>query len=125
MAFQRGTYAYRLLLDPSYSEGSGGGFPIVANEEDSRRMYGYISSKELEHGLAGASDLPLDSICTFATADAMRRGVTIPASQISTPGGRDFSWLIEIAPIQVALRSPMELVHEVRSVPSAVVVSGC
>lgn len=111
-------------LDELYREGTGCGFPIVGKEEGGMRLYGYIGSKELEHGLSlagrmggaggggGAGDTP----CTFRMASAVRMGVSVEASRTQTPAeGCDFSWLVDSAPIAVSLRSPMELCHEVSS----------
>ena len=76
-------------------------------------MHGYISSKELEHGI-GSSVTPLSTPCTFRTALALHRGTPIPHERYSTPAGHDLSWLMDSAPIALNVNSPMELVHEVR-----------
>lgn len=58
-------------------------------------MFGYISAKELEHGLTSAAMSHMSAPCTFKTSVALMRGVSMPASRITTPSGHDFSWLIE------------------------------
>jgi chloride channel 3/4/5 len=125
----------RQQLIDLYQEGRASGFPIVGQEEHpgsthSSRMYGYIASKELEHGLALARTRGLDdeTIITFKIAQDLRSGrVTggLGLSGILTPavgheaadgeeeGELDFSWLVDSAPIVVNIRSPMELLHEV------------
>lgn len=95
-----------------YDKG-GGGFPIVAKEEGGLRMHGYISSKELEHGLSNSFGSP-STPCTFRTALALHRGTPIPNERYATPAGHDLSWLMDSAPITLNVNSPMELVHEVR-----------
>ncbi|SCZ90228.1 BZ3500_MvSof-1268-A1-R1_Chr1-3g01854 [Microbotryum saponariae] len=105
----------RSKLASLYEQGVGGGFPIVASEEGGgQRMYGYLASKELEFGLVRSS-LTFSSPttpCTFRVASASRQGISLQASRVATPAGCDFSWLVDMAPITVSLRSPMELVHE-------------
>ncbi|GAA6015134.1 hypothetical protein JCM11491_000477 [Sporobolomyces phaffii] len=131
----------RQQLVDLYQEGRASGFPIVAQDEHfgaatSTRMYGYIASKELEHGLAlaRARGLGDDTVVTFKIAQDLRSGrVTggLGLSGLLTPavgGGRhgddsdderegdlDFSWLADSAPIVVNVRSPMELLHEMFS----------
>ncbi|ORY75039.1 chloride channel [Leucosporidium creatinivorum] len=106
----------RAKLASLYSDGTGCGFPIVAQEEGGGlRMYGYLASKELEHGLAQATRLggvKGETPCTFRTASAVRMGVSTEQSRAQTPSGYDLSWLVDSAPIAVSLRSPMELCHE-------------
>lgn len=100
-----------------YLECTGIGFPITGRDEHAKeRLYGYISSKELEHGLAAYSLLPIETPVTFQAAIAVRHGA-LPnrrQSRLSTPAGCDLSWLIETAPLVVSDQAPMELCHEVR-----------
>lgn len=101
------------------------------------RMYGYIASKELEHGLASAGlGAPMaatsslssalatataagSTLCTFRVASALRNGsgtttnLTALHSTAGTPAGIDLSWLVDSAPLTVSSRAPMELCHEV------------
>lgn len=87
-------------------------------------MFGYIGSKELEHGLslARSQGLPDSTTCTFRVAQAARRGLAADMSAAATPGvdvnaeseAFDLSWLTDQAPLTVSARSPMELIHEVR-----------
>ncbi|GAA5832914.1 hypothetical protein JCM11251_000528 [Rhodosporidiobolus azoricus] len=116
----------RAQLAALYSSGTASGFPIVGLTHDEpsavgRRMYAYIASKELEHGLALASSrgLPDDAPISFRTAMAAAKGVPVGAmsyqSGAVTPvngGGMDFSYLTDSAPLTVSVRSPMELLHE-------------
>ncbi|KAK4055337.1 hypothetical protein OIV83_000620 [Microbotryomycetes sp. JL201] len=105
-----------------YAEGSGSGFPIVARDDmsgtttggDRRlRCFGYIASKELEHGLIQMARFAHPSTpCVFRTAVAARHGMSLASSRGHTPAGHDLGWLIDPAPIAVSVRSPMELVHE-------------
>lgn len=81
-------------------------------------MYGYLASKELEHGLALAmrmGGVPGETECSFRVAGALKAGVSVEQSRAQTPVGYDLSWLVDSAPIAVSLRSPMELCHEVRT----------
>lgn len=109
----------RTKLAALYSDGTGCGFPIVAQEEGGGlRMYGYLASKELEHALAakrGMGGVPGETECSFRVAGALRAGVSVEQSRAQTPTGYDLSWLVDSAPIAVSLRSPMELCHEVSS----------
>ncbi|GAA5922545.1 chloride channel protein [Sporobolomyces koalae] len=134
--------ALRQQLVDLYQEGRASGFPIVATEEQfgqlATRMYGYIASKELEHGLAlaRAHGLADDTIVTFKIAQDLRSGRLsggLGLSGMLTPaaptmsfrdaqggehdeeGELDFSWLVDSAPIVVNSRSPMELLHEMFS----------
>ena len=110
----------REQLASLYEEGTGCGFPIVAKEDGGLRMYGYVGSKELEHGLAQAGRLggaANDTPCTFRIANGVRHGVSVEASRAQTPSGFDLSWLVDSAPISVSIRSPMELCHEVSARP--------
>ncbi|GAA5950393.1 hypothetical protein JCM3765_004530 [Sporobolomyces pararoseus] len=124
----------RQQLIDLYQEGRASGFPILGREEhpgsSSTRMYGYIASKELEHGLAlartrGLSD---DTVVTFKIAQDLRSGraTGLGMSGLLTPaastgynengdGELDFGWLVDSAPIVVNVRSPMELLHEMFS----------
>jgi chloride channel 3/4/5 len=104
----------RQKLAKLYAEGAGGGFPLVGADGDGLRMYGYIASKELEHGLLSANTLAPNAPCTFRAAENVRSGVSMASSFIGASGGHDLSWLIELAPVTVNMRSPMELLHEVR-----------
>jgi chloride channel 3/4/5 len=129
----------RQQLIDLYQEGRASGFPILGQEEHpgstSTRMYGYIASKELEHGLAlartrGLSD---ETVVSFKIAQDLRSGrITggLGLSGLLTPaaggthheaeeGELDFSWLVDSAPIVVNVRSPMELLHEVNLCPSS------
>ncbi|GAA5907914.1 chloride channel protein [Sporobolomyces salmoneus] len=127
----------RQQLVELYQEGRASGFPILGQDETSRdssagsRMYGYIASKELEHGLAlaRARGLSDETIVTFKIAQDLRSGRLtggLGLSGLLTPeamnGGEhreeeelDFSWLVDSAPIVVNIRSPMELLHEMFS----------
>lgn len=78
-----------------YQEGRASGFPILGRDDDaverasSRRMYGYIASKELEHGLAlaRARGLADDTLVTFAIARDLRAGrLTSSASGLGLSG---------------------------------------
>ncbi|KAM0793320.1 hypothetical protein ACM66B_000778 [Microbotryomycetes sp. NB124-2] len=100
-----------------YAEGSGSGFPIVARDDSNvnsgLRCFGYIASKELEHGLIQLKRFAHPSTpVVFRTAVAAKQGVTLATSRGHTPAGHDLGWLIDPAPIAVSVRSPMELVHE-------------
>lgn len=98
-----------------YASGSASGFPLVAPDGDTpghgERMYAYIASKELEHGLARARarGLPETTRCGFAAAEALAR-----VRGAKGPGVVDIGWLADQAPLTVNARSPMELLHEVR-----------
>ncbi|GAA5971664.1 hypothetical protein JCM21900_003889 [Sporobolomyces salmonicolor] len=129
----------RRQLADLYTAGSASGFPIVAQEDGSasagQRMFAYVASKELEHGLAlaRARGLADTTPCTFRVASALRlgggggpggdgtrRGGSALQSGAVTPSGAergtvDLSWLVDSAPIVVNLRSPMELLHEMFS----------
>ncbi|GAA6001698.1 hypothetical protein JCM10207_002272 [Rhodosporidiobolus poonsookiae] len=120
----------RAQLASLYTDGTASGFPIVALTQDEpavgRRMFAYLASKELEHGLAlaAARGLPDSAPLTFRTASAAARGLsasslggTAYASGAVTPSGAnsegmDLSWLTDSAPIVANIRSPMELLHE-------------
>jgi chloride channel 3/4/5 len=87
-------------------------------------MFGYIAAKELEHGLATVQTESLETPITFRAVEASKNGMPFSAVRLFTPvaeSTHDFSWLVEMAPLTVNIRSPMELLHEVRS--SFVVVS--
>lgn len=101
----------RDLLAQLYDQG-GVGFPVLGHEPEGLRMFGFISSKELEHGLANAFVSPLDTPCTFRTAMASHKRTPVPDSKFATPSGYDFSYLMDSAPLALNARSPMELVHE-------------
>lgn len=126
----------RLKLVDLYQEGRASGFPIIAHEDQHSsssfevRMYGYIASKELEHGLALARARGLDdeTVVKFRIAEELRSGrhgglglsgmVTPAANEVNNGTGDDdgeidLSWLVDSAPIVVNIRSPMELLHEV------------
>lgn len=106
-----------IQLTNLYEDSTGSGFPIVSREDGGTRMYGYISSKELEYGLVSASteSSPKTKV-TFNTSSSLRSGRNLPASRVSTPGGSvDFSFLVEISPITISKNSPMELAHEMFS----------
>ncbi|GAA5957454.1 hypothetical protein JCM10213_001324 [Rhodosporidiobolus nylandii] len=125
----------RAQLAELYAEGTASGFPIISSAdgaEGEKRMYAYLSAKELEHGLALAATrgLPDDAPLTFRTATAAARGLSGHATAFNsgavTPtaqafsgdfgggagDGMDLSWLTDSAPIVVNVRSPMELLHE-------------
>ncbi|KAM0755539.1 hypothetical protein T439DRAFT_341321 [Meredithblackwellia eburnea MCA 4105] len=102
----------RTKLSELYADGTRGGFPIVASDDGGLRLYGYLAAKELEHGLSTASFSPLGTPCTFKSSQYMRQGMIPPASRVSTPAGCDFSYLVDLAPVTVNLRSPMVLLHE-------------
>lgn len=105
-----------IQLTNLYEDSTGSGFPIVATEDGGRRMFGYISSKELEYGLVSASNESPKTKVTFNTSSSLRSGRDVPASRASTPGGSvDFSFLVEISPITISKNSPMELAHEMFS----------
>ncbi|BGO96631.1 Chloride channel [Rhodotorula toruloides] len=106
-----------------YASGTSSGFPLVASDDGgSPRMFGYIGSKELEHGLslARAQGLSDSTTCTFRVAQGARRGLAAEMSAAATPGlgggaeseTFDLSWLTDQAPLTVSARSPMELIHE-------------
>ncbi|GAA5887484.1 hypothetical protein JCM5296_002589 [Sporobolomyces johnsonii] len=130
----------RRQLADLYTAGSASGFPIVAQEDASapgqQRMYAYVASKELEHGLAlaRARGLADSTPCTFRVASALRLGgggggqgaegartggSWLPSGAVTPSGAEhgevDLSWLVDSAPIVVNLRSPMELLHEMFS----------
>ncbi|GAA6035182.1 hypothetical protein JCM8097_006407 [Rhodosporidiobolus ruineniae] len=122
----------RAQLAALYASGSASGFPLVALTRDEpsavgRRLYGYIASKELEHGLAlaAARGLPDSAPLTFRAASAAAKGVPVsgmasrarsgavtPLLSAAGEEGMDLGWLTDSAPIVVNVRSPMELVHE-------------
>ncbi|GAA5977293.1 hypothetical protein JCM5350_002419 [Sporobolomyces pararoseus] len=124
----------RQQLVDLYQEGRASGFPILGREEhpgsSSTRMYGYIASKELEHGLALARTrgLPDHTVVNFKIAQDLRSGraAGLGMSGLLTPAAGpghsengenelDFGWLVDSAPIVVNVRSPMELLHEMFS----------
>ncbi|GAA5978499.1 hypothetical protein JCM11641_007964 [Rhodosporidiobolus odoratus] len=118
----------RTQLAALYASGTASGFPIVGLTQDEpvvgRRMYAYIASKELEHGLvlAKARGLGDSSPLTFRAAQAAAKGLTggpgfssgavTPSGLEGTQEGMDLSWLTDSAPIVVNVKSPMELLHE-------------
>ncbi|KAI5476133.1 voltage-gated chloride channel [Pseudohyphozyma bogoriensis] len=105
-------HSLRMKLARLYSDGSGGGFPIVGKDGEGSRVYGYIAAKELEHGLTSAGLSSPNTPCTFRVSESIRSGQPLPASRGTSPNGHDFSWLTDIAPVTVNVRSPMEYLHE-------------
>ncbi|GAA5857166.1 hypothetical protein JCM8547_009348 [Rhodosporidiobolus lusitaniae] len=139
----------RAQLAALYADGTASGFPLVAADLEARqpasamessrllttsqpprRVFGYISSKELEHGLSLASSrgLPDSAPLTFRTASLAARGVSTGSGGTAAPsgavtpvtgefgaGGMDLGWLSDAAPVTVNVRSPIELLHEMFS----------
>ncbi|GJN91695.1 hypothetical protein Rhopal_004718-T1 [Rhodotorula paludigena] len=100
----------RAKLAALYTASTASGFPIVApenhdaDESASSRMYAYIASKELEHGLslARAQGLPDHTRCTFRSAEVAWRGSAEHSREVSAHGGEetvDFGWLTDQAPM--------------------------
>lgn len=87
----------RKKLAKLYQDGSGGGFPIVAQDQGGVRMWGYIAAKELEHGLGIAALSSPNVPCTFRSCSALMAGISLPASRVSTPLGHDLSWLVNMS----------------------------
>lgn len=109
-----------LKLQLAELSSSGGGFPIIALDSaegggGKRRMYGYIAIKELEHALytGGLSD---ETVCTFKIAEQLAgvTRVTDATTRGTAEATCDLSWLIDTAPLVFNIRSPLELVHQVR-----------
>ncbi|GAA5823615.1 hypothetical protein JCM3770_000699 [Rhodotorula araucariae] len=117
----------RAKLAALYAAGTASGFPLVAPDDglgagsgaSGQRMYAYLASKELEHGLAlaRARGLADDARCGFSGAEALARVRVRPAAGDDADGprgppGADLGWLTDQAPLTISARSPMELLHE-------------
>ena len=100
-------------LAAMYASGTASGFALVAPDGDDgpERMYAYVASKELEHGIARARarGLPETTRCGFGAAEALARVDVVRGRSVV-----DLGWLVDQAPLTVNARSPMELLHEVR-----------
>ncbi|GAA5834523.1 hypothetical protein JCM9279_004343 [Rhodotorula babjevae] len=98
-------------LAAMYASGTASGFPLVAPDGDDgpERMYAYVASKELEHGIARARarGLPETTRCGFGAAEALARVDVVRGRNVV-----DLGWLVDQAPLTINARSPMELLHE-------------
>jgi chloride channel 3/4/5 len=95
------------------------GFPILARDHDGHgdggaRLMGYISARDLSSGLQAALASE-SSVADDSTTCVFRSGtIREEEEEEGARGGRvvDLSYLIDVAPITVNIRSPMELLQE-------------